>query len=644
LIVPNRATRAHTPLDQGAAASRRGHLLRLIPALVAVALALSAAPGMPKTAVGATPVSPVSLKFLPFKEVPIGKEQFVSATIKPPAGIDPTGLSARLLVNGTYASQTHADVKGNLAFKIPTTFMGKAGTLALRAEFLGTHFLAPASATGTLKVRPAQITVNTVPPVPGIPISFKNWKAITGPDGVATLSVPEVGPGDLIPHIDQVADPTIRISFMRWNQGGQGSTPFDESNKINVQGDATGNSAFTLGLRTAYQASVSFVDQNGKPIDPALVSRVKFTSSTGLELVITDFSSKPWWEAGTAVIRTGGLQPSTTLWRLAEVTMAGTNVVNSGQQAFTPTKDSNFPISLLLYDLTVRTNDALTGGAVGGTAELVYPDNSSEILPLDADGAADFQGLPRGSYLVKLKIGGIAPPTPVALSRTQEATIRVISYVDIAAAVILGLLVLIGLLWIGRRRLGWMRHFVTVPVGMARRVPMPRSPEAVRRAGAGAQAAISATASDIARISRGPGANAARFGRDLAVGSARAVGRGALGVARAASSALRRPPNEAPREPTPSWPTSRPRTAEAPVATAPASNRPVVSRVATSPSSSRPVMSRVATTRPVTSPTTGSSWFDVPSDDEGPTHDCPRCGRAVPDSARFCRSCGHQQF
>ncbi len=586
-------------------------------------------------------VSPVSLSINPQTQPPtpkIGDEVFINATIKVGGGIDPTGLRVRSFIDGAPGpGATAQNAKGALQIKIASSFTKDARPLALRLEFQGNRFLAPAHTDAVLRISPAVIHVSTFPPVAGIPISLGSVTAKTGPDGVATLSMTKSEGADLTAHVDQVSDPGIKVSFSRW---GQGPDQYSETQRIP---DVAKVGDFTLGLRTAYQASVSFVDQNNQPIDPALITRVRFTSSTGLELVITDFSSKPWWEAGTAVVRTGGLTTSDTLWRLAEVTMAGTNVVNTGQQFFRPTKNSNFPISLLLYDLTVRTNDALTGGAVGGTAELVYPDNTSKILPLDAHGAADFQGLPRGSYLVKLKIGGIAPPTPVALSRTQEATIRVISYVDIAATVILALLILIGLLWLGRRRLGWMRHFATVPVGIVRRVPMPRSPDAVRRAGVGARGAASATAADIARIGRGPGAQAARFGRDLVVAGARTAGRGALAVGRAASSAVRRP-EAPPREPTPSWPTPQPRPAEAPSATSAASSGPVVSRIGTSPSASRPVVSRVAAARPVTSSTVGSAWFETPTDDEGPTHDCPRCGRAVPDSARFCRSCGHQQY
>ena len=99
--------------------------------------------------------------------------------------------------------------------------------------------------------------------------------------------------------------------------------------------------------------------------------------------------------------------------------MAGTNVVNQGQQAFSPSINGVWTINLLLYDLVVHTEDALTGSGLTGNAELVFPDSSSKTLPLAADGSVHFDGLPRGSYSVKLTTSGITPPTPIALSRSQ---------------------------------------------------------------------------------------------------------------------------------------------------------------------------------------------------------------------------------
>ena len=601
----------------GAAGARSAHRSRFAQAFLAAAIALAAVIGAPGTALGATSVS-VTFRTIP--TAAIGSEVFVTGTIRPAGGIVPTGLRVLLYVNGTYISSSHADAKGNLSFRIPSTATAKAGPLALRAQFDGTHDLSPARATGTLKVRPATVRITTVPAVKGIPISLGTATAITGADGTATLLASKTGPTLLAAHIEQLTDPAIRVSFTRW-----GDSVYDEARTITIRGDAQ----LVIGLRTAYRAAVQFVDENNTAIDPTEITRARFTSSTGQELVLTSFTDRAWWEAGSAVIRTGGLQASATLWRLAEVTMAGTNVVNQGQQAFTPTIDGSWTINLLLFDLTVRTNDALTGGAVGGTAELVYPDNSSKVIPLRSDGSAEFAGLPRGAYTVRLKIDGIAPPTPIALSRTQEATIRVISFLDLAAGGILVLVALGVLLWIGRRRhVGWLQTATAGRVGSfgASGPTGPRpadgpcpspdqsSPRRPRTLPGSAAGPVHRHSDLLATWSRPrPGRSGGRSSPQAAPSSSRTMqGR-----------------NAPVREATPSWPTP--------------SIRPTDPAASGSPAQP-PVTTRPASPRPPNVPTAGSTWFETPPDDEGPTHDCPRCGRAVADSARFCRSCGYQQY
>src|SRR4051812_16863633 len=163
---------------------------------------------------------------------------------------------------------------------------------------------------------------------------------------------------------------------------------------------------------------------------------------------------------------------------------------------------------------------------MSGTPDLVFPDSSVKTVPIRRAGTAEFDGLPRGSYLVRLKTDGIAPPTPIVLSRTQGATIRVISYFDIAAAVIFGLVALFVLLWIGRRRhvraLMWA---AAAPGRAVRRLPLLRAPSAARRWIPAARSAMAATASDVARVGRGPGADAVRFVRDVFAALGRAVAR-----------------------------------------------------------------------------------------------------------------------
>ena len=588
--------------------------------LAAFSLALAMLMTVPGVALGA---NAVSLAFHTPPSPVIGDDVLIGATIRTSGGVVPTGLRVLLSMNGTYVTSSHADANGEIQFRIRSTDTTKAGSYQLRADFPGTHSLNPARAITSLKIRPAAVTITTVPAVPGIPISLGDKTATTGDDGKATLTVDQTGPQTLETHIDKLVDPAVRVSFIRW-----ADSVYAEKRTVNVRGDVD----LVLGLRTAYRASVRFMDETGAPIDPKLISKARFTSSSGQELVLTSFGDSAWWESASAVSRSAGLQPSTTLWRLAEVIMAGTNVVNQGQQAFTPTIDGTWTVNLLLYDLVIRTSDAVTGGSLSGTAELVYPDATTKIVPFEADGTATFRSLPRGLYTVRLKADGIAPPTPVALSRTQGATIRVISYFDIAAGVILALSVLVILLYIGRRRhirgLAWA---AAVPGRVIHARFLRRAPNAVRGRVPAARETMSATMTDVANVGRGPGADAARFVRDSVTGIGRAIWRTAAAPLRGIGSATRARaprPSGATDSGVPSWPVS--------------DARPDVSRALHPPVMTRPVASTIESARRLpTAP--GASWFEVPGDDE-PTHECSRCSRPVPDSARFCRSCGHRQF
>jgi hypothetical protein len=336
--------------------------------------------------------------------------------------------------------------------------------------------------------------------------------------------------------------------------------------------------------------------------------------------------------------------------------MAGTNVVNQGQQAFTPTISGTWTINLLLFDLTVHTTDAVTGSSLHGTAELVFPDSSSRTAPIGRDGSAQFTGLPRGSYVVKLNTDGIAPTTPIALSRSQEATIRVISTFDIGLAVAFVVLSLLALLWIGRRRqLGWLMRVSAVPMGLVRRMPGGSAIVSSGPTGPAATSPVTTVRTDLARLGKGRGSAAIDFARMLVTNIAGGIiglfggaGRGAVAATRPSTGSAApegagpgdavslgpTPPDtqHSTLEPTPAWPTS----ASGDVDVRTVLHPPVVVRPAAR-SVPRPVQ-RDAGSAAVT-----TSWFEEPRDEEGPSHECARCHRQVLDSARFCRSCGHRQ-
>jgi hypothetical protein len=123
-------------------------------------------------------------------------------------------------------------------------------------------------------------------------------------------------------------------------------------------------------------------------------------------------------------------------------------VVNRGQQSWTPTEDGVWTIQLLLYDMTVQTRDAIFGNPVSGTLTLTYPDGATVEQHVDGGGKVSFSNLPRGQYKLALRPVAVSAPAPVALSRAQESTLRVITYMDVF--VVLGILLIIGALIVGR--------------------------------------------------------------------------------------------------------------------------------------------------------------------------------------------------
>ncbi len=218
------------------------------------------------------------------------------------------------------------------------------------------------------------------------------------------------------------------------------------------------------------------------------------TSTGGTEQTLTTFD-EVWLEAGSVATRLNGLGVTQRNWRVLSVQIAGTNVVNRGQQHLVPTPDAVWKIVVLLYDLKVAPVDALFGTNVHGTVDLKFPDGTVQTESIDAASPTlGFASLPRGNYELRLHTAGLGAPTPVALSRDQTASIRVITFVDLG---ILGSVMLAGvasLLWIGRRQqifasAGWIRARAGVwSSGAARSMsPHPVGSNRPRQAGLAGQ-------------------------------------------------------------------------------------------------------------------------------------------------------------
>ena len=128
-------------------------------------------------------------------------------------------------------------------------------------------------------------------------------------------------------------------------------------------------------------------------------------------------------------------------------------------------------IRLLLFAVRVTARDALLGFPIGSAVRLQYPNGGERREALGPRAELTLTSLPRGDYRVGVEALGISSSRPVALSRDQDVSLRVISWLDVAV-VLLGLgSVALALLFARRpasvRRAGGVSTLLVVLVAVA---------------------------------------------------------------------------------------------------------------------------------------------------------------------------------
>ncbi len=386
----------------------------------------------------------------------LGKAVTVVAVLKDASGNPLGGQHLSLFLEGQEIRSDKTDNNGQISFVILGNKFLQARQYSLGVLFSGTHGLAGSTATDTLTILSAAIQIQTVPPLPNLRYTLGSLSAVTGPDGVAALPVPKSGTYQLTADLNADTSPTatVRASFVRWLDN-----VFTANRTINVTGPAT----YSMGLKVAYRAHIKYVDLDNQPVDPSLVDQAQFSTGTGEGDVVINSQTgvnDVWWSAATTIRAGQQLIPSPITYRAISIKIHGAESVNRGQQSWTPTQDGTWTIQLLLYKMTVQTHDAIFGSPVSGQIQLTYPDGYVVSRPVGGDGQVTFDSLPRGQYQLHLNSSAFTPPTPVALSKPQDATLRVITFMDIGLGAGLILLILGFLAVVGRFYLfkAWLRR------------------------------------------------------------------------------------------------------------------------------------------------------------------------------------------
>jgi hypothetical protein len=116
--------------------------------------------------------------------------------------------------------------------------------------------------------------------------------------------------------------------------------------------------------------------------------------------------------------------------------------------------------------MQIRAQDAVFGFPAGSAVQLRSPDGQVRRLELDGRSRASSGRLARGDYQLKVEGPGISWWAPVSLSRDQQVELVFLSWLDLSAAALLAVLVLVGLPLLGGR-LRRRRHRAPAAAGAA---------------------------------------------------------------------------------------------------------------------------------------------------------------------------------
>ena len=301
------------------------------------------------------------------------------------------------------------------------------------ALLVGIALLAPASAgardvanrphVGTAN-RPhkaqGSLRITTVPIVKGVRMVANGRTYVSDARGAVTLPSVNVIPGLRVRNTPLA--PGVEARFSRWYRG-------------------------RIALSFWYLIQPRFHGPRGPVSDR--ISEFRMHSSIGLKQVRTTLG--PFWLQGTRIVPfTQGLRKKNISYAVDSVTVDGANVVNRSQQKFVPAQSRDLNVRLLFNTARFTARDAIFHFPVGSGVRVKYPDGHIEVEQFHNSSVIVVPGLPRGQYQVQVTGAGWSPMRPVALSRTQDVKLAVITYLDMA--VIVAVLLSLGMAVVVYRR------------------------------------------------------------------------------------------------------------------------------------------------------------------------------------------------
>ncbi len=443
------------------------------------------------------------LQLLPLDTFTLGEEVYVEAQLRGHDNQPVSQAALDLFINDERVQQGSTNATGEVSI-----FAGglDAGTHSVKVVFKGDKRYPEAEVAGTLTIEPSTLIIETVPTLPNIGFSLAGEEFYSNEEGFAKIEVTKLGIQELkllpLPKIEAETEviklgtqelkllplsktQSVRIEFERWKD------VYGHDRELDIRGDMELQAGFALHR----PVKLTIVNLKGEPVDLNRVESLEFKNTLGNTIIldketlevekISENELLHEFQANRVARLRNGLEVSPVQHSLIGVIIDGSNTVNKFQQRFFAyegvdlegTQDklavsnegnNNLPlnsqidseqvhtwdITLLLYGARIGAKDAFFGFSVGKSVDLIYPNNRVEKISFDQNNEVFVDNLARGLYKVQVNgASGIAPVTPLAVSKFQQIDLKVLSTLDIALAFLSGLTLALGLLFYGRRKI-----------------------------------------------------------------------------------------------------------------------------------------------------------------------------------------------
>jgi transposase-like protein len=377
-----------------------------------------------------------TLQLDPLEAQAVGTRPTVTARLLSEKGQDEGNKVLKLYLDGERVRRIRTNESGVAEIRISRDL--PVGSYQVEVVFEGTEAYKPTSASMTLIIRPIQLTIETVPPLANVTFKLEDQTFVSDANGLGFVEISEPGTYQLnvLDVSDIQVDPDTRATFSRWKDAFQPNRTVEARGDMRVQ----------AGFNTYHPIGLAFVDLAQESVDETRVTSVTLKRSDGS--YFTFENTDPQWLMATRVVRRReGLEAAPLLYSVESVMIDGTSTVNRYEQRFYVEGRDTWKVELLLYSLRIRAKDAIFGFLVGNGIMLQYPDGHTKEFEFGENKEVFIPSLARGLYHVQVRgVAGMTPLTPTALSKDQDATLVVLSALDIGAGVTLGVVGALALL------------------------------------------------------------------------------------------------------------------------------------------------------------------------------------------------------